>query len=170
MRYFTTTKMRNNKINLYITLIVFSAASLIYFIFPQLEFKSAKLNRFYGILFNLFCFYVSITIFYSLKSVRYIILRYILLIINAGFLIIALIIFPLYLLRLDPQTQYYDIQTLYLNKENKLEKIQEQYYINWKTNKKHIVSNRIYDCGPFRNYIEYHVDVNNLDYNWIKAH
>jgi len=72
-------------------------------------------------------------------------------------------------MKIDPQVKYYDIETLYWNKKNKFEKIQKQYYINWKNNKKNIRINKVFDFGPFRNYLEYHVEIENLNDNWVKT-
>ena len=71
-------------------------------------------------------------------------------------------------MKIDPQIQYYDIKTIYWNKENKFEKIEEQYYINWKNNQKNIVNNKIFDFGPFRFFLEYNVKTEQLSKNWIK--
>jgi len=162
--------MQNKKfnINLIITLIVFVLTCLVYVLFPNLEFKTEKLNRLFGITFNVFCFYVSFLIFQYSKTVKSKFIKHSFTTINSIFLLISLLNFLLYLLKIDPETQYYDIKTLYYNRNNKFEKIEEQYYINWKNNQKNIVANKVYDFWIFRNFIEYHIDTNNLDENWIK--
>lgn len=159
---------RKFDINLFLTISILIITCAIYFIFPNLEFKSPKANRIFGISFNIFCFYLAILLFFRSKRLKNKILKYSLIFINSIFLIIALFNFPIYLMKIDPQTQYYDIKTLYWNKENKFEKIEQQYYINWKNNQKNIVNNRVYDIGPFRNYIEYRVKTEQLPKNWEK--
>lgn len=71
-------------------------------------------------------------------------------------------------MRIDPQIQYYDIETLYWNRTNKFEKIQKQYYINWKSNQKHVVFNKVFDFGPFRNYLQCNIKTEALDDDWVK--
>lgn len=78
--------------------------------------------------------------------------------------------FPIYLMKIDPQIQYYDIKTIYLSKESKFISIKQQYYINWKNNQKNIVNKKNCDFGPFRNYLEYNIETEKLSNNWIKIH
>ncbi len=96
-------------------------------------------------------------------------MRIITITLNTLFLLIALLNFPLYLMKIDPQIQYYDVEVKYFNKKNKFDKIINQYYINWKTNKNVPVENRVYDFGPFRYFIEYDVDTSKLNDNWEKV-
>lgn len=166
--YPNTMQKRKTDINLTLTLSVLIIIFVIYFIFPNLEFKLPKANRIFGISFNIFCFYIAILLFFRLKKLKNKVLKYSLILVNSIFLIITLFNFPIYLMKIDPQTQYYDIKTLYWNKENKFEKIEQQYYINWKNNQKNIVNNKVFDIGPFRNYLEYHVEAEQLPNNWVK--
>ena len=160
---------QKNDINLILTLTILLVIAIVYLIFQNLEFKSPNTNRIFGILFNVFCFYSAILIFIRLKKIKNKILKYFIGLITGIFLLIALLNFPIYLMKIDPQVQYYDIETLYWNKKNKFEKIQKQYYINWKNNKKNIRINKVFDFGPFRNYLEYHVEIENLNDNWVKT-
>ena len=160
---------RKIDINLILSLSIFIAICFAILGFPNLEFKSPKTNRIFGISFNVFCFYVAFLIFTRTNKIRNKIFRYFVILINISFLLFALINFPFYIMKIDPQIQYYDVETLYWNKTNKFEKIQKQYYINWKNNQKNIVNNKVFDFGPFRNYIEYHVKIEKLDENWNKT-
>lgn len=163
--------MLNKKIdiNLILTFSILFVIGFVYLVFPNLEFKSPNTNRVFGIVFNVFCFYSAILIFIRLKKIKSKILKYFMGLITGIFLLLALLNFPIYLMKIDPQVQYYDIETLYWNKTNKFEKIQKQYYINWKNNQKNIIINKVFDFGPFRNYLEYRVEIENLDENWVKT-
>lgn len=163
--------MLNKKIdiNLILTFSILFVIGFVYLVFPNLEFKSPNTNRVFGIVFNVFCFYSAILIFIRLKKIKSKILKYFMGLITGIFLLLALLNFPIYLMKIDPQVQYYDIETLYWNKTNKFEKIQKQYYINWKNNQKNIIINKVFDFGPFRNYLEYCVEIENLDENWVKT-
>lgn len=85
------------------------------------------------------------------------------------FLLIAMLSLAFYLMKIDPQTQYHDVEIIYYNNENKFDRIIYQYYVNWKTNEKVFRENRIYDIGPFRYFIEYNVDTSDLKDNWIQT-
>ncbi len=85
------------------------------------------------------------------------------------FLFIAILNFAFYLMKLDPQRQYFDFKIKYYNKGSKSDKIINQYYVNWKSNKMIFVDNRVYDFGPFRYFVEYDVDTSKLKNDWILA-
>jgi len=104
-----------------------------------------------------------------LKKIKHLFLKNSLFVANSILLLFLVLNFTLYSLKIDPQVQYFDLKTIYHNKESTSEKINEQYYINWKTNEKIYLSNRVYDFGPFRNYLERNVDINKLGKNWIKV-
>ena len=162
--------MLNKKtdLNLILTLSLFFGICVIYLVFPDLEFKSPETNRIFGVSFNIFCFYVALIVFTRIRKIKSKLLKYFLIAFDVIFLLAALLNFPLYVGKIAPQSQYYDIETLYWNKTNKFEKIQKQYYINWKNNQENIVINKVFDFGPFRYYIEYEVETENLNDNWIK--
>ena len=85
------------------------------------------------------------------------------------FLLIAILSFAFYLLKLDPKRQYHDVKITYYNKENKFDRVIYQYHVNWKTNEKKFQENRIYDIGPFRYFIEKNVDTSKLKGNWMST-
>lgn len=95
-------------------------------------------------------------------------LKVIAIFLNTCFLLIAAFNFPFYLMKLDPQIQYYDVEVTYFNKRNKFERIISQYHTNWKTNKKMYKENIVYDIGPFRYFIEYDIDSSKLNNDWQK--
>lgn len=161
--------MLKNKFNLIITSSVFIVVSLTCLLFPNLEFQSAKMNRSFGVFFNIFCIYLTLIIFLFYKKIKYQFLKNSVLAINSILLLFIVLNFALYLLKLDPKVQYYDVKTIYIKKGNMFEKINEQYYINWKTNERKILSNRIYDFGPFRNYLESKVDTSKIGAEWIRV-
>lgn len=71
-------------------------------------------------------------------------------------------------MKLDPEVQYYDVEVKYLNKENKFKRTINQYRVNWKTNEKIYLENKVYDIGPFRYFIEYDIDSSKLNNEWKK--
>lgn len=162
--------MQTKKIDIQLILVLSVAllACLVYMIFPRLEFKSPQANRIFGIAFNVFCIYASLIVFRCLKKIWIKFIRYFITVVNAFFLLILVLNLLLYCMRIDPQIQYYDIETLYWNRTNKFEKIQKQYYINWKSNQKHVVFNKVFDFGPFRNYLQYNIKTEALDDDWVK--
>ncbi|WP_312825739.1 hypothetical protein [Epilithonimonas sp.] len=159
---------KNSIINLIISLSFIIIVGLIYYIFPNIEFKTATLNRIFGVFFNIFFIYTCLIIIKNTKLLDNVYLKYAILILNGLFLFISLINLPLYLLKIDPQVQYFDIETLYYSKENKFDKIEKQYYVNWKNNLKDTIVNNVSDFGPFRKFNEYDVDINKLDSKWQK--
>lgn len=87
----------------------------------------------------------------------------ILYVLNFIFLLGVLLNFYIYSNKIDPQTQFFDIATIYRNKSQKNDKIISQYYVNWKSNKPVPTNNRVYDFGPFRYFIEYDIDTLKID-------
>lgn len=162
--------MQNKKVDIQLVLLLSLAilACFVYFVFPRLEFKSPQANRVFGIAFNVFYICASLLVFSRLKNVRIKFVRYFIGTANGLILLILVLNLPLYCMRIDPQIQYYDLETIYWNKANKFEKIEKQYYINWKSNQKHIVLNKVSDFGPFRNYLQYNIDTETLDSDWVK--
>ncbi|WP_264550159.1 hypothetical protein [Flavobacterium sp. N2820] len=71
-------------------------------------------------------------------------------------------------MKIDPQTQYHNVEIKYFNKKNKFELIIKQYRVNWKTNKKIYQENMVYDIGPFRYFKEFDVDTTKLNNDWEK--
>ena len=69
-------------------------------------------------------------------------------------------------MKIDPQTQYHDVEIKYFNKKNKFELIIKQYKVNWKTNRKIYQENKVYDIGPFRYFKELDVDSTKLNNDW----
>jgi hypothetical protein len=155
--------------NLILTLYILFVISFLYLVFPNLEFKSPKANRIWEIAFNIFCFYTALLVFTHLKKIQSKIHKYFWGITNGIFLVIMLLTLPISPMKIGQRVQYYDIDTLYWNKKNKFEKVQKQYYINWENNHKNITLNKISDLGPFRNYLEYNIEIEQMDEDWVKA-
>src|SRR5690606_2200729 len=85
--YPNTMQKRKTDINLILTLSVLIIIFVIYFIFPNLEFKLPKANRIFGISFNIFCFYIAVLLFFHLKKLKNKVLKYSLILVNSIFLI-----------------------------------------------------------------------------------
>ncbi len=149
-----------------ISLSFFLLVVIINFLLPKLEFNKPEYNRAFGVFFNVYCFYLLFLFFKLIRRIRNKILKIVLIILNNLFLLIAILSFAFYLMKLDPQKQYHDVKITYYNKENKFDKIVYQYHVNWKTNEKKFQENRIYDIGHFRYFIENNVDTSKLKENW----
>lgn len=159
----------NFKIIFRISTTFFIIVTLTYFLLPKLEFSKPEFNRMFGNFFNVFCVFFSLLIFLKIKTVKNKWLTTIYSILNLIFLLVILLNFYIYFNKIDPQAQFFDITTVYRNKNQNNEKIISQYYVNWKTNKKIPTNNRIYDFGPFRYYIQYNIDTLKLNKKeWIK--
>ena len=143
--------------------------SLINYFIPKLEFNKPEYNRAFGIFFNLYCFYIFFLLLKLFLKIKNKALKIIAITLNAFFLLIALLNFPLYLMKIDPQIQYYDVEVKYFNKKNKFDNIIYQYRVNWKNNKKIYQENRVYDIGPFRYFIEYDIESSKLNNDWQKV-
>jgi hypothetical protein len=150
-----------------ISLSILVLVILINCLLPKLEFNKPEYNRAFGIFFNVYCFYVLFLSFKLIRRIRIKILKIALIVLNSSFLLVAILSFAFYLMKLDPQRQYYDVEITYHNKENKCDRIMYQYYVNWKTNEKKFQENRIYDIGPFRYFIEKDIDTSKLKGNWM---
>jgi glucan phosphoethanolaminetransferase (alkaline phosphatase superfamily) len=152
-----------------ISLSFFLLVAIINFLIPKLEFNKPEYNRAFGIFFNLYCFYVLFLFLKLIRRIRNKVFKTVMITLNIMFLLIAMLSLAFYLMKIDPQTQYHDVEIIYYNNENKFDRIIYQYYVNWKTNEKVFRENRIYDIGPFRYFIEYNVDTSDLKDNWIQT-
>ena len=159
----------NFKILFKISATFFLIVALLYFVFPKLEFSNPELNRGFGTFFNIFCILFSVLLFLKIRTIKNKWTTIIFAILNFIFLLGALINFYIYSNKIDPQTQFFDIATIYRNKNQKNDKIISQYYVNWKTNKPIPTNNRVYDFGPFRYFIEYDIDTLEIGKKeWVK--
>jgi hypothetical protein len=71
-------------------------------------------------------------------------------------------------MKIEPPTQFHDVEIKYYNKKNKFEFVIKQYRINWKNNKKIYLENKVYDIGPFRYFLEFDIDSSDLNSDWEK--
>jgi len=142
---------------------------LIHFAIPKLEFNKPEFNRAFGTFFNVFCVLFSLLLFLKTRTIKNKLINVICAVLNFIFLLGTLLNFYIYSNKIDPQTQFFDIATIYRNKSQKNDKIISQYYVNWKSNKPVTTNNRVYDFGPFRYFIEYDIDTLKLDKKeWVK--
>lgn len=164
-------RMQRRKLNLNIvfTTIVFIIVCILIVVFPKFKFKELAYNTYSEILWNLFLFYFLIILIKFFNKAKNFYVRYGMIILLSLFSIFLLMSVSMKLLKIDPPIYYHDIETLYFNKKNKFDKIEKQYYVNWKSNKNDTVINRIQDYGLFREFIEYEVDTTIIDGSWIKA-
>jgi hypothetical protein len=149
--------------------VFFLIVVLIHFAIPKLEFNKPEFNRAFGISFNVFCVLFSILLFLKIRTVKNKWMVIFCSVLNYIFLFGTLLNFYIYSNKIDPQTQFFDIATIYRNKSQKNDKIISQYYVNWKSNKPVPTNNRIYDFGPFRYFVEYNIDTLEIDKRkWVK--
>jgi len=167
---FKSKKMNLNFKLLFRSVVVFFLiVVLIHFAIPKLEFCKPEFNRAFGIFFNIFCILFSVLLFLKIRTIKNKFTNIILYVLNFIFLLGALLNFYIYSNKIDPQTQFFDIATIYRNKSQKNDKIISQYYVNWKSNKPVPTNNRVYDFGPFRYFIEYDIDTLKIDKKeWVK--
>ncbi len=159
----------NFKLLFRISAAFFLTVALFYFVLPKLEFSKSELNRGFGTFFNIFCVLFSVLLFLKIRTIKNKVMTIICAILNFTFMLGVLINFYIYSNKIDPQTQFFDISTIYRHKSQKNDKIISQYYVNWKTNKHIPTNNRVYDFGPFRYFIEYDIDTLKLDTKeWVK--
>lgn len=159
---------RKFKILSIISLSLFLMLSLIIYFFPRLEFNKPEYNRAFEVFFNVYCIYVSFILLKLFLSIKNDLMRNVTIVLNTLFLGITLLYFSSYLMRLDPKIQFYDVEIKYFSKKNKFERIINQYYVVWKNNQKKYFENRVCDIGPFRYYIEYDVNLSELNDDWVK--
>lgn len=149
--------------------VFFLIVVLIHFAIPKLEFNKPEFNRGFGISFNVFCVLFSILLFLKIRTVKNKWMVIFCSVLNYIFLFGTLLNFYIYSNKIDPQTQFFDIATIYRNKSQKNDKIISQYYVNWKSNKPVPTNNRVYDFGPFRYFVEYDIDTLEIDKReWVK--
>ena len=149
--------------------VFFLIVVLIHFAIPKLEFNKPEFNRGFGISFNVFCVLFSILLFLKIRTVKNKWMVIFCSVLNYIFLFGTLLNFYIYSNKIDPQTQFFDIATIYRNKSQKNDKIISQYYVNWKSNKPVPTNNRIYDFGPFRYFVEFDIDTLEIDKReWVK--
>jgi hypothetical protein len=159
----------NFKILFKISATFFLIVALLYFVLPKLEFSKPELNRGFGTFFNIFCVLFSVLLFLKIRTIKIKWISIICSVLNFVFLLGAILNFYIYSNKIDPQTQFFDITTIYRKKSQKNDKIISQYYVNWKTNKDIPTNNRVYDFGPFRYFVEYDIDTLKLDKKeWLK--
>ena len=163
--------MQRRKLNLNIvfTTIVFIIVCILIVVFPKFKFKEHAYNTYSEILWNLFLFYFLIILIKFFNKAKIFYVRYGMIILLSLFSIFLLMSVSMKLLKIDPPIYYHDIETLYFNKKNKFDKIEKQYYVNWKSNKNDTVINRVRDYGLFREFIEYEIDTAKIDESWIKV-
>ncbi len=149
--------------------VFFLIVVLIHFAIPKLEFSKPEFNRAFGTFFNIFCILFSVILLLKIRTIKSKLINVICAVLNFVFMLGTLINFYIYSNKIDPQTQFFDIVTIYRNKNQKNDKIISQYYVNWKTNKPIPTNNRIYDFGPFRYFIEYDIDTLEIGKKeWVK--
>jgi hypothetical protein len=149
--------------------VFFLIVVLIHFAIPKLEFNKPEFNRGFGISFNVFCVLFSILLFLKIRTVKNKWMVIFCSVLNYIFLFGTLLNFYIYSNKIDPQTQFFDIATIYRNKSQKNDKIISQYYVNWKSNKPVPTNNRVYDFGPFRYFVEFDIDTLEIDKReWVK--
>jgi len=141
---------------------------LLFQLFPNIEFRTAHLNRIYGIFFHVISISLFGLLFLKIKELKQRLIRRILLFVNIIVFFLAIIDLPLYIMKIDPDIQYYDSKILYVNSLNNDEKIVRQYLINWKTNEKIYMNNHVKDVGYIRIFKTFNIDTMNLKKEWIK--
>jgi hypothetical protein len=148
---------------------LFILVCLINYFVPKLEFSKTEYNRAFGIFFHIYSLYTLFILLKIFLKIKSIILRNVSLTFIGFFFLITILNFTFYLMKIDPQTQYKDVEVKYFNKNNKFERIIKQYRVNWKTNEKTYQENKVYDIGPFRYFMEYDVDSSKLNNEWQKV-
>jgi len=167
VQHFTPNKIgKKFKILSIISLSFFLIVCLITYFVPKLEFNKPEYNRAFGIFFNLYCFYILFIILKYSLLLKNKVLKFISILLIIITFLIALLNFLLYSMKIDPQTQYHDVEIKYFNKKNKFELIIKQYKVNWKTNRKIYQENKVYEIGPFRYFKEFDVDTTKLNNDW----
>ncbi len=138
------------------------ASLLIVFLIPNFQFRNYEMNRAYGITFGILSSTLFLLLFWTIRHIKSEKIKQFLIFINGFALIFALGNLAVYSAKIDPDIQYRDYKTLYINKENDNEKIVSQYDVNWKTLEKEYQFNHVTDYGIFRIYKSYRIDTLNL--------
>jgi hypothetical protein len=121
------------------------------------------MNRTYGVTFGILSSTLFLLLFWIIKDIKSDKIRQFLIFINGLVLIFAIGNLAVYSAKIDPDIQFRDFKTLYVNKQNPNEKIVSQYYVNWKTLEKQYQKNYVADYGIFRIYRSYGIDTLNLN-------
>ena len=163
------TDKKNLKIICGILALFVIASLLIVFLIPNFQFRNYEANRVYGIIFGILSSTLFLLLFWIIKDIKSEKIKQLLIFINGFALIFAIGNLAVYYAKIDPDIQYRDYKTLYINKNNTDEKIVSQYDVNWKTLKKEYQNNHVADYGIFRIYKSYRIDTLKLNMdNWKK--
>jgi energy-coupling factor transporter transmembrane protein EcfT len=121
------------------------------------------MNRTYSIIFSFIAILLFVLLFFLIKNIKLVKVRQVLVYINGFALIISIFTLVVFYINIDPDVQFRDEKILFINKENRNEKIIKQYDINWKTNEKLFQNNYVKDFWIFRIYKYYRIDTLDLD-------
>ncbi len=141
------------------------ASLLVVFLVPNFQLRTYEMNRAYGVAFGISSTTLFFLLFWIIKEIKSYVMKISLFFINGFALIFAIGNLAVYYAKIDPDIQYRDYKTLYVNKENTDEKILRQYNVNWKTLKYEYQNNQVEDYGIFRYYKFYRVDTLKLHKN-----
>lgn len=146
--------------------IIVLSSIFIYFLVPNLQFRTFEMNRNYSIIFGFVSISLCVLLFFLIKTIQIGIARRILNFINGIGLFISFITLFVFYKNIDPDIQFRDFKVLHLNKQNPNEKIIKQYSVNWKTNEKEFQNNIVEDFGIFRIYKSIGIDTLKLNEKW----
>lgn len=165
----TKQKPMLNKIFKVISLILISfvvISLIVVFFFPNFQFKTYDMNRTYGVVFGVLSTSLFVLLFWRIKHIATKKSKKLFIVINMLMLLFAFGNLVTYSLKIDPDVQLKDYKILFINKENRNEKIICQYDVNWKTNEKVFLNNYIEDFWIFRLFKKYNIDTLNLEEKW----
>lgn len=146
--------------------IIVLSSIFIYFLVPNLQFRTFEMNRNYSVIFGFISISLCVLLFFLIKNIQTGKTRRILTFINGIGLFISFITLFVFYKNIDPDIQFRDFKVLYVNKQNPNEKIVKQYFVNWKTNEKEFHNNIVEDFGVFRIYKSSGIDTLKLNEKW----
>jgi hypothetical protein len=132
--------------------------TIIYFALPRLEFREEIYNncyRFSFFILSIILFFNLFFIIYRIKQLKYSLGLYF---INGVLFLGSIFIAPLIIFGADPevdQYEFFDDKILYVNPENKNDKIIAQHSFDWKTREEQYWNNHVIEYGVLRYYKEY---------------